>query len=119
MDENKGIRRNHPPAFRAKVALEAIKGEKTIAQLSSTFGVHQSLVTKWKAMAFSILERGFAGKREAVQKDHEELESELYRQIVLKNSKYPPSVRFCLDFRVFRVKLAYRPCSSMDRVCPF
>jgi transposase len=81
MEENKGVRRNHPPAFRAKVAIEAIKGEKTISQLSGIYGVHSSLVTKWKAMAFSILEQGFAGKREVAAKDHEELESELYRQI--------------------------------------
>lgn len=81
MDENKGVRRNHPPAFRAKVAIEAIKGEKTISQLSSIFGVHSSLVAKWKAMAVPILEQGFAGKRETVQKDGEELTSELYRQI--------------------------------------
>ena len=81
MDENKGVRRNHPPAFRAKVAIEAIRGEKTITQLSAVYGVHSSLVTKWKSMAIPILEQGFAGKREAVQKDREELESELYRQI--------------------------------------
>lgn len=81
MDENKGVRRNHPPAFRAKVAIEAIKGEKTISQLSGIYGVHSSLVAKWKTMAYSILEQGFAGKREVIQKDHKELESELYRQI--------------------------------------
>lgn len=81
MEENKGSRRNHPPAFRAKVAIEALKGEKTIVQLSGIYGVHSSLVTKWKAMAIPILEQGFSGKREVVQKDHEELESELYRQI--------------------------------------
>jgi len=81
MDENKGVRRNHPPAFRAKVAIEAIKGEKTITQLSGIYGVHSSLVTKWKAMAIPILEQGFAGKRETAHYDQEELVSELYRQI--------------------------------------
>ncbi len=81
MDENRGVRKVHPPAFKAKVALEAIRGEKTIAQLSSLYGVHNSLITKWKAMAVAIVESGFAGKREATQKDKDELINELYRQI--------------------------------------
>ena len=40
-------RKNHVPAFKAKVALTAISGEKTFAELSSEFGVHQSLIHKW------------------------------------------------------------------------
>ncbi len=81
MDENKGIRKIHPPAFKAKVAIEAIRGEKTITQISGVYGVHSSLVTKWKAMGLSILESGFAGKREASAKDKDDLIEELYKQI--------------------------------------
>lgn len=40
-------RRNHLPAFKAKVALAALSGEKTVAELCSEFGVHQTLVHKW------------------------------------------------------------------------
>jgi transposase len=40
-------RKNHAPAFKAKVALTALSGEKTIAELSSEFGVHQTLIHKW------------------------------------------------------------------------
>jgi transposase len=40
-------RKNHAPAFKAKVALAALSGEKTITELSSEFGVHQTLVHKW------------------------------------------------------------------------
>jgi transposase len=40
-------RKNHVPAFKAKVALAALSGEKTIAELSSEFGVHQTLIHKW------------------------------------------------------------------------
>jgi len=43
---DKGIRRVHPPAFKAKVALEAIKEQKTIAELSSIYGVHSTQITK-------------------------------------------------------------------------
>ena len=40
-------RRNHSPAFKARVALAALSGEKTITELCSEFGVHQTLVHKW------------------------------------------------------------------------
>ena len=42
-------RRNHSPAFKAKVAIAAIKGERTIAQISEQFDVHPNQVTTWKA----------------------------------------------------------------------
>ena len=42
-------RRNHTPAFKAKVALAAIKGDKTIAQLAEQFDVHPNQITQWKA----------------------------------------------------------------------
>jgi transposase len=42
-------RRNHSPAFKAKVALAAIKGERTIAQLADQFDVHPNQITTWKA----------------------------------------------------------------------
>lgn len=40
-------RKNHSPAFKAKVALAALAGEKTIAELSSEFGVHQTVIHRW------------------------------------------------------------------------
>jgi len=42
-------RRNHTPAFKAKVALAAVKGDRTIAQLADQFDVHPNQVTSWKA----------------------------------------------------------------------
>jgi transposase-like protein len=42
-------RRNHTPAFKAKVALAAIKGEMTLAQLAEHFDVHPNQITQWKA----------------------------------------------------------------------
>ena len=44
----KRIRRNHTPAFKAKVALAAIKGERTLAQLAEQFDVHSNQITTWK-----------------------------------------------------------------------
>lgn len=40
-------RKNYSPEFKAKVALDAISGEKTLSQLSSEYGVNQSLIHKW------------------------------------------------------------------------
>src|SRR5258705_10633384 len=42
-------RRNHTPAFKAKVALAAVKGDRTIAQLAEQFDVHPNQITAWNA----------------------------------------------------------------------
>ena len=42
-------RRNHTPAFKAKVALAAVKGEMTLAQLAEHFDVHPNQITQWKS----------------------------------------------------------------------
>ena len=45
----KRTRRNHSPAFKAKVALSALKGEKTLSELATFFDVHPNQITTWKA----------------------------------------------------------------------
>ena len=42
-------RRNHTPVFKAKVALAAVKGDRTLAQLAEHFDVHPNQITTWKA----------------------------------------------------------------------
>ena len=46
---NRRPRRNHTPVFKAKVALAAIKGDRTLAQLAEHFDVHPNQITTWKA----------------------------------------------------------------------
>jgi transposase len=49
---SKRPRRNHTAAFKAKVALAAVKGEKTLAELAQQFDVHPNQITQWKAQLF-------------------------------------------------------------------
>jgi transposase-like protein len=46
---SKRPRRNHSPAFKAKVALAAVKGEKTLAELAQQYDVHPNLIKQWRA----------------------------------------------------------------------
>jgi transposase len=58
-------RRNHDPAFKARVALEALKGERTVSELSGAYGVHPTMIHQWKKALLEgsadIFDRG--GKR--------------------------------------------------------
>lgn len=76
------MRRRHDAALKAKVALEAVKGEKTIAQIASEFKVHPNMVRKWRKQLLEMLPDLFSDHRKKKDKeDRDELEAELYRQI--------------------------------------
>jgi transposase-like protein len=67
--------------FKAKVALEALKGEKTIAQLSSEYGVHASQINTWKQQAREKLPELF-GRSSGLDEQRREAEQDrLYQQI--------------------------------------
>ena len=76
-----GTRKRHDAAFRAKVALEAVRGEKTIAQLSSEYGVHSNQIRQWRKRLLEELPCIFSDRRKRSEKEAEELTAELYRQI--------------------------------------
>ena len=62
-----GERTRYSAAFKAKVALEALRGELTIAQLVTKHGVHQTLINAWKRQAVEGMAAVFAGKAEAAE----------------------------------------------------
>ena len=68
-------------AFKANVALEEVKGEKTVAQIAGEFGVHPDQVRKWKDQLLSMLPELFSDRRKKREEDRDELEAELFRQI--------------------------------------
>jgi transposase-like protein len=75
------MRKRYDATFRAKVALEAAKGEKTLAELSSEFSVHPNQIRNWRKQLLEILPDLFTDRRKKRDTDQEELISELYRQI--------------------------------------
>jgi transposase len=66
-----GRRRRYSAEFKAKVALEAIRNEATIAELVSKHGVHQTLINAWKRQAMDGMAGVFAGKAEAAAAERE------------------------------------------------
>jgi transposase len=75
------MRRRHSASFKAKVALEAVKEEKTISQLASDYEVHPNQIRQWKKRLLEEAPHIFSSRREKEARDQEQLEAELYRQI--------------------------------------
>ncbi len=67
--------------FKAKVALDALSGEQTIAELSSKYGVHANQISKWKKQAKEGIVASFSGKAKADQQDSESQIKELHAKI--------------------------------------
>lgn len=74
-------RKQFAPAFKAKVALEAIKGEKTSTEIGRTFSIHPNLVGIWKRQALEGLPEVFANSRQQRRTEDEAEKDELYRKI--------------------------------------
>ena len=60
-----GMRKRYTAEFKAKVALEALRGELTTSQLAAKHGIHQTMVGDWKRQAMEGLASVFSGKAEA------------------------------------------------------
>lgn len=74
-------RKTYTGAYKAKIVVEAIKGQQTINQLASKYGVHPNMITDWKKQALSGLPQVLSDRRGRDEKAEEELKAQLYQQI--------------------------------------
>jgi transposase-like protein len=78
----KGTRKKHNAAFEAKVALAAIRGDRTVAELASQFGIHPNQIYNWKKQLLDGAARVFEGGGTTVEGTASEAQVDLlYRQI--------------------------------------
>jgi transposase-like protein len=74
-------RKNHSPSFKAKVALEAIKGDKTLPELAQIYDVHPNLIGKWKKEALDNFQGIFTGEIKSQKNADKTEKDELYKKI--------------------------------------
>ena len=75
------IRKKFSSEFKAKVALEAIRGQKTLPEISAQYKVHSTQITRWKQKVMNELPEIFSNSHEREVKNHEQQINELYQQI--------------------------------------
>jgi transposase-like protein len=76
-----GKRKSHTAAFKAQVALAALKGDRTVNELAGQYQVHPTLIHAWKKQLAGGAEGLFANGVKAVAQEAEAVQAELYEQI--------------------------------------
>ena len=76
-----GKRKQHSAAFKAQVALAALKGDRTVNELAGQFGVHPTLIHSWKKQLLAGADQVFQNGSKAVTADAEAEKAELFEQI--------------------------------------
>ena len=74
-------RRRFSAAFKARVAREALKERKTLAELAAEYDVHPNQISQWKRQLLDALPEVFSKRRESDRKAEEALKDRLYRQV--------------------------------------
>lgn len=74
-------RKQYSGELKAKIALEAIKGLRTVSEIASAYEVHPTQVAQWKKQALEQLPELFSERRVRIEKADEELKAQLYQQI--------------------------------------
>lgn len=76
-----GKRKQHTAAFKAQVALAAHKGDKTVNELASQYGVHPTLIHAWKKQLLDGADQVFSNGSQTATTDAEAQKAELFEQI--------------------------------------
>jgi transposase-like protein len=74
-------RKHYESAFKARVAMAAVRGDKTLSQLASEYSVHANLISQWKRRLLTNVPRVFEEPNDDVRQDHQAVVEELHRQI--------------------------------------
>lgn len=74
-------RKSHTAAFKAQVALAAVRGDKTVSELASVHGVHPTMIHAWKKQLLDGAEEVFQSGAKTSSAEHEALQAQLYEQI--------------------------------------
>ena len=75
------MRKNYTGKFKAKIAVQMIREQDTVAELSSKYEVHRSLLTRWKKEALEGLPGVFSTAKKKAENNNQKLIDELYKQI--------------------------------------
>ena len=78
-------RKAYDDSFKSRVALEAIKGERTISEIASQFEVHPNQITKWKKQLLENVSSLFSKKKDPEIEELRKLTEELYKKIGQQN----------------------------------
>ena len=74
-------KKSYTAEFKARVVLECIRGDLTINEISSKYGVHSTQINRWKQQAMAFIKSGFTGKLEKLDQSDQQLMDKLYQQI--------------------------------------
>lgn len=77
MKKTKRPRKNHSSAFKAKVALEALKGDRTLVEFSERFQIHSNLITEWKKALLERVSEIFDKGKSSKEPDFKELHAKI------------------------------------------
>ena len=75
------MRKNYSSEFKAKVAVEALKGDRTLSELSSKYEIHANQIRLWKTKLLESLPEIFSSRRKKKRADDEDLKARLYQEI--------------------------------------
>ena len=74
-------KKSYTAEFKARVALDCIKGDLTINEISSKYGIHSTQINRWKQQAMAAVKSSFTGKQQKLEQRDHQLMDKLYQQI--------------------------------------